>query len=118
MPARATRRAFVAHTRVAELVATRTLRREAELRAAELIGAARQAWPEGSPAACEAAGEPNRQDALQVMSAGVPAATEPIRPNVVPAPTARAPLWAALRTVTAGVPDTPFHTEPTVVPLG
>ena len=50
--ARATRRSFEAHPRVALLVANRTLRREAEFRAADLtIGAVRQAGLDGREAA-------------------------------------------------------------------
>ncbi|KUL34650.1 TetR/AcrR family transcriptional regulator [Actinoplanes awajinensis] len=49
---RATRRAFVAHPRVAALVATRTLRQEAEFRTVELIiGAMEQAGLNGRAAA-------------------------------------------------------------------
>jgi AcrR family transcriptional regulator len=50
--ARATRRSFEAHPRVALLVANRTLRREAEFRAADLtIGAVQQAGLSGREAA-------------------------------------------------------------------
>jgi hypothetical protein len=44
----------------------------------------------------------------------------PTKPNVALAPGARAPLWAALRTV-AVEPDmvsVPFHSEDTAVPAG
>lgn len=58
------------------------------------------------------------QDREQLIGADVVDEPLPTKPNVVDAPAASAPLWAALRTVTAGVPATPFQSEPTVVPAG
>jgi hypothetical protein len=58
------------------------------------------------------------QDRVQLIGAGVVAAPLPTKPKVADAPAASAPLWAALRTVTAGVPTTPFQSEPMLVPAG
>jgi hypothetical protein len=52
--------------------------------------------------------------------AGVGAGPAPTKPNVALAPAARAPLWSALRTVTADpeVLSTPFRSDATLEPAG